>query len=66
VWRRARRGFRVGVVVPAMKDMSLGWRAIAEPLAGTRDRTNVYVNAWRRVGESIGEGRFAFILYECL
>jgi hypothetical protein len=41
-------------------------RAIIESLAGTRDRTNVYVNVWRRLGVLIGDGRFAFILYECL
>jgi hypothetical protein len=37
-----------------------------EPLAGTQERTNVDVNVWRRLGELIGDGRFAFILYECL
>jgi hypothetical protein len=40
--------------------------AIMEPLASTRDRTNVYVNLWRRLGDFIGDGRFAFILYEYL
>jgi len=38
------------------------WRTIIEPVAGTRDRTNVYVNLWRRLGELIGDSRFAFML----
>jgi hypothetical protein len=35
--------------------------AIMEPLTGTRDRTNVYVNHCRRLGGLIGDEGFVFV-----
>ena len=43
-----------------------GLARILKQFFGTRDRTNVYMKLWRRLGVVIGGGKFAFILYRCL
>ena len=40
---------------------------IMEPLAGTRERSNVYVKYYRQLGGLIGDGTFVFVfvMYVC-
>jgi len=70
-----REGIPVGDRHPSPSPVTQAWAGSCGPPFGSAvvahdhragrwhtDRTNVYVNLWRRLGELIGDSRFAFML----